>query len=193
VSGASPKQSLEIRGDRGLARKPSRRELRLRERAFSHLNKAIDEAGPQLSRAWVEKGDPDLRTLRDDRDWRLVTNRLGASGLESTEQSPPKKLGCYEARLPNRYPARPWGRPTVRQAVWLVLGAIFVTAAVLLGMVLLISPHAFSGVWLVVVALIALFNLWQLLKARREVILVGDEHAFLATYVSTTAPRRLWH
>jgi len=191
VSAAPPEQSRPAAEDGGTVRKPSRRELKLRDRAFSNLNKAIDESGAQLSRAWVvdkNRGDPDLNSLRSDPDWQLVENRFGSGKVTSSQQSL-KQLGAYTAQLPDRYPARPWGRPAVRQAVWLILTVLFAAIAVALGIVLLIAPHAFGVTWLVLVALVALFNFWQLLKAHREALLVGDDRARFATSASLS-PRR---
>jgi hypothetical protein len=191
VSAAPRKRSLPADGNGGAVSKPNRRELRLRERAFSHLNKAIDEAGVQLSRAWVERGgDPDLESLREDPDWELVENRLGSGTIESSHGLPKPKLGGYTAQLPGRYPARPWGRPAVRQFAWLVLTVLFALATVALGVVRVIAPHAFDVTVLIPVALVALFNLWQLLKARREAVLVGDDRARLATSASVRESRR---
>jgi hypothetical protein len=192
VSAAPHERSRPAGGDGGAIRKPSRRELRLCTRALSHLNKAIDEAGAQLSRAWVVddgRGDPDLKSLRADPDWQLVENRFGSGEDKLPQQSSKRQLGDYKAQLPDRYPDRPWGRPAVRQAVWLILTVLFAAIAVALGIVLLIAPHAFGVAWLVLVALVAVFNFWQLLKAHREALLVGDDRARFATSASLS-PRR---
>ena len=85
----------------------------LHAHAFSHLNRAIDEADSNLSNAWIAKnGDPDLESLRveNDPDWKFVLSRLGLSAAETPTKRSKEILGQYSVRLPDRDPARPWPR-----------------------------------------------------------------------------------
>ncbi len=89
---------------------PPKREAWLHERAFSHLNRAIDEADSNLAKAWIDdKGDPDLESLRDlkDPDWQFVRSRLGSTKVEKPTQESRFVLRLYGAQLRDRYPADP--------------------------------------------------------------------------------------
>jgi hypothetical protein len=144
---------------------------RLHESAFSHLNKAVDEAGSQLSPTWIRcGGDPDLASLRrsDDPDWEHVERRLGQTGSEPTDESR-DMLRSYKQRLPNRYPDRPWGRPGWRAAFWLIL-TLAAMALIILLFVLHTSNWATGAA-----AVTVLLTLSRLYNADREVrLLAGD-------------------
>jgi hypothetical protein len=198
MSSSSPSQPTGPRdGEEGTWKAPrSRRGRKLRARAFSHLNKAIDAASGQLSSAWVEQGDPDLKSLRGkDPDWPLVINRLGSNHLgdsayteviegrisaeevegrvgphEAEPARAVKPRERYKSRLPERYPQRPWGDPDARAWRWGIVVVVSVVVVAGLDIARVVDAGRFGGseAWTIGLTLVALFSAWQFWKALRE-------------------------
>jgi hypothetical protein len=98
-----------------------------RERALRNLDRAIREAGSELSPVWVAEADPDLAFFRN----------LGRKGpfyevVGRMPQSPIKKVRAADAAVPPTHrlkpiapPARPWGNPMRRVIFWSVVAGIY--------------------------------------------------------------------
>jgi hypothetical protein len=102
---------------RDRAARVDKRRRAFRKAAYRRLNRAIaEEHGGELSGEWLEKADPDLETLRDDKvlEWRLVKARYRG-----------------EDRSDLGYPERPWGSPIRRRRAWGTAALISLLAGVI--------------------------------------------------------------
>ena len=75
--------ALLLKRAQGLHEKPDRRR-RLTQRAFSHLQYAVEQGGSALPVEWVNKQDTDLGVLRDSPDWTSIERYLGAMSQPSS-------------------------------------------------------------------------------------------------------------
>lgn len=143
----------------------SERDQRRRKRALSQLTKAIADADGQLSRAWVEIRDPDLKSLRDPprEDWSIAIRGLPKTKRPLTETW---DRSGYQGEERSDYPARPWPKPRTRARCWLGLALAFLGGAAALALL----PDTVTAAWPAILAALALFGLRQWQGAVRETV-----------------------
>jgi hypothetical protein len=141
---------------------PPSRQRALRERALAQMTKAIAEAGDQLSRTWVEKGDPDLQSLREplQEDWEISLRQLPEAKRRTEAQV--SRSNARQQQL--GYPARPWPKPTTRKWCWLGFALVSLVGAV----VLIASWGVGTALWQGVPVALAGVGLWRWQAVRRE-------------------------
>ncbi len=146
----------------------------LRLRALAELSKAFEEARGELSCDWVEHGDLDLVSLRDDPALKLVLSRYRSNDStvdprdEARWRRALTKYRKAEATKPLRgYPARPWGDPERRAVGWAVVAALLVDLA---GIYIALASPDGVGEWaaLALPAALAAFTVVRCLFAWRE-------------------------
>jgi len=130
-----------------------KRHKRLEELAYRHLSRAVDEAGPELSREWMAYADPDLKSLRRPGSWEW--DRLVQRELEETP------IGRY------RPPERPWGNPARRVRRWLTV-ALLASLALLTGVAGAWSASSKSVIALLVVLVFVSWRTWHGLREGRR-------------------------
>lgn len=167
----------------------------LRRRSLDNLVRAAQEAGPELSQAWFEFGDPDFQGFRDrgDRAWLDLMARLQlperdrtdavataleeevarmAGDLEPTSAPAVRRAGPVvdeEFRREVMLPERPLGRPDRRLRTWAALAAVFTLVALLIAFVITAPWWLGLPAAMIVLAVLALDAGRRALVARSEI------------------------